>query len=306
MAFAHSAWVATILPRRLIIPKMPEPIVYAVLAMACYGFSDFIYKQAAAAGIRADHFLMAQAWLFCPAVIIFALATGTLSFTAGALWGSVAGALYFVGFYFFIRSLATGSVSTNATIFRLNFIVTVSLSILWLGEQLTTTRVAGLALALAATWLLVGTGARIGAISAPAQRTSLLQVGIATIAFGTATFFHTMGLRSGAGPEILMVAQAAVFMPLATLIVFQAKGTLRLPAITFRYSIPASIALVCATLFLLRGLTLGQASALVPIAQMGFIVAALLGIFILREAVTIRKAAGLALALGALAALAAS
>lgn len=285
---------------------MPEPIIYAVLAMACYGFSDFIYKQAAAAGIRADHFLMAQAWIFCPIVIVYALTTGTMTFTPAALWGSLAGGFYFVGFYFFIRSLATGAVSTNATIFRLNFIVTVTLSIALLGERLTITRVAGLVLALAATWLLVGTGSLAGSASSSAQRKSLIQVTVATIAFGAATFFHTVGLRSGAGPEILMVAQAAVFMPLATFVVFQAKGTLRLPAVTLKYSFPASIALLCATLFLLRGLALGQASALVPIAQMGFIVAALLGIFVLREAVTLRKAAGLVFALCALAALAAS
>lgn len=285
---------------------MSEPIIYAILAMACYGFSDFIYKQAAAAGIRADHFLMAQAWVFCPTVIVYALATGTMTFTPAALWGSLAGGFYFVGFYFFIRSLAAGAVSTNATIFRLNFIVTVALSIALLGERLTMTRIAGLVLALAATWLLVGTGARMGSGPSSAQRKSLIEVTVATVAFGAATFFHTVGLRSGAGPEMLMVAQAAVFMPLATFIVFQAKGTLRLPVVTFKYSLPASITLIGATLFLLRGLSLGQASALVPIAQMGFIVAALLGIFVLREAVTLRKAAGLAFALCALAALAAS
>jgi uncharacterized membrane protein len=50
----------------------------------------------------------------------------------------------------------------------------------------------------------------------------------------------------------------------------------------------------------------GQASVLVPIAQMGFVVAALLGIFILRERVTVHKVIGLATALAALAALAAS
>lgn len=45
---------------------------------------------------------------------------------------------------------------------------------------------------------------------------------------------------------------------------------------------------------------------LVPIAQMGFIIAALLGIFVLREPVTLRKAIGLASALAALAVLATS
>jgi hypothetical protein len=38
---------------------MNQSIVFAIVAMVCYGFSDFIYKRAATAGIRADHFLMA-------------------------------------------------------------------------------------------------------------------------------------------------------------------------------------------------------------------------------------------------------
>jgi hypothetical protein len=43
---------------------MDRSIAYAMAAMVCYGFSDFICKQAAAAGIRADHLLMAQACVF--------------------------------------------------------------------------------------------------------------------------------------------------------------------------------------------------------------------------------------------------
>jgi uncharacterized membrane protein len=57
---------------------------------------------------------------------------------------------------------------------------------------------------------------------------------------------------------------------------------------------------------MLRSVAGGQASVLVPIAQMGFIVAALLGIFVLRERVTLRKVIGLTLALAALAVLAGS
>ncbi len=284
--------------------RMTLPILYAVLAMACYGLSDFIYKQAAAAGMRADHFLMAQAWIFCPTVIVYALATHSFAATPAALWGALAGLFYFIGFYYFVRSLATGSVSTNSTIFRLNFIITVVLAIALLGEPLTIAKVAGLALALVATWLLVSTGSAKPSATMSGRRASLLQVGIATTAFGTATFFHALGLRQGASPETLMVAQAAVFMPVATLVTYRTNGNLRLPKGIFRYSLPASVVLVCATLFLLRGLSLGPASVLVPIAQMGFIVAALLGVFVLREGVTARKLAGLASALAALAVLA--
>jgi len=285
---------------------MSQSIVYALVAMVCYGVSDFIYKQAAAAGIRADHFLMAQGWLFCPLVIVYALATHTLVLDPAALWGSLAGAFVFIGFFCFIRSLATGLVSTNASIFRLNFIVTVLLVVIWLGEPMTTSKIAGLALALLATWLLLGISANADRAPADARRRSLVLVAVATLAFGTSNFFHTMGLRHGALPETLAVAQAALFMPLATVVVYVADRKVRPPSVTFKYSAPAAIVLLGATITLLRSVAGGQASVLVPIAQMGFVVAALLGIFILRERVTVRKMIGLATALAALAALAAS
>lgn len=285
---------------------MNQPILYAVVAMACYGLSDFIYKRAAGAGIRAERFLMAQAWFFCPTVIVYALATHTLFFHPAALWGSLAGIFYFVGFFCFIVSLAAGSVSTNASIFRLNFIVTVLLAVAVLGEPLTLRKTLGLALALLATWLLVGSGTTKDLAFKRDQQRSLIQVAIATVAFGAATFFHTLGLREGVNPETLTVAQAAFFMPLATFVGYRADRTLRLPIVTFKYAIAAAIMLLSATLFLLRGLVTGQASVLVPIAQMGFIVAALLGVIVLRERVTVRKAVGLVSAMAALGVLASS
>ena len=282
---------------------MGQPVVYAVVAMVCYGLSDFIYKQAASAGIRGDHFLMAQGWFFCPLVILYALATHTLVLDPVALWGSLAGVFIFIGFHYFIRSLITGSVSTNASIFRMNFIVTVILVVILLGEPLTASKIVGLALSLLAAWLLLGAGDNAERTPNEAGRRSLVQVVIATLAFGTSNFFHTVGLRHGAVPETLAVAQAALFMPIATVVVYFTDRTLRAPPVTFGYGAVAAIILLGATIFLLRGVADGQASVLVPIAQMGFIIAALLGIFILCERVTIRKAVGLVSALAALAVL---
>jgi drug/metabolite transporter (DMT)-like permease len=285
---------------------MNTAILYALVAMVSYGVSDFIYKQAAAAGIRADHFLMAQAWFFCPLVVLYALATRTLVLDPAALWGSLAGAFVFVGFYFFSRSLAAGSVSTNASIFRLNFIVTAALAIALLGEPLTLAKGAGLVLALLATWLLVGAGSAADPAPHSAGRRSLVQVAVATLAFGAANFFHAVGLRHGAVPETLAVAQAALFMPLATAVVYMTDRKLAPPPISFRYGAAAAVVLLVATIFLLRSVARGQASVLVPIAQMGFIVAALLGIVVLRERVPLRKALGLVAAMAALAVLAGS
>ena len=84
---------------------------------------------------------------------------------------------------------------------------------------------------------------------------------------------------------------------MARVVVYVADRKLRPPPVTFKYSAPAAIMLLGATLSLLRSVAEGQASVLVPIARMGFVVAALLGIFVLREPVTVRKMIGLVAAL---------
>jgi uncharacterized membrane protein len=249
---------------------------------------------------------MVQGWFFCPLVILYALATHRLILDPVALWGSLAGLLILLGFYYFLRSLVTGSISTNASIFRLNFIVTVLLVVALLGEPLTPGKSAGLGFALLATWLLLGGGASADGAPSNARRRSLIQVAVATLCFGASNFFHTVGLRQGALPETLAVAQAAVFMPLATLLVYITDRRLRPPLVTFGYSSIAAVLLLAATIFLLRSIAGGEASVVVPITQMGFIVAALLGIALLGERLTVRKVLGLLSAMVTLAVLAAS
>src|SRR5262249_18446556 len=112
---------------------MTDAIQYALAALVGYGISDFVYKRAALAGVRADHFLMGQGCCFLPLIVAYALITQRLVPTPAALWGSLAGIFVFIGFYNFARSLVTGSVGINASIFRLNFIVTASLAVLFLG-----------------------------------------------------------------------------------------------------------------------------------------------------------------------------
>src|SRR5882672_2520709 len=107
--------------------RMSSEIAYALAALVCYGLGDFIYKRAASAGIAAEHFLMGQAWFFCPTVIAYAWITGTLDFEQPAMWGGLAGLFILIGFFYYVRSLRSGSVSIIAPVFRLNFLVTAAL-----------------------------------------------------------------------------------------------------------------------------------------------------------------------------------
>lgn len=284
---------------------MSISVICALASLVCYGIGDVIYKRAAASGLTADQFLMGQAWIFCPALIIYAWATGTLVPVAAALWGSIAGLIILVGFYNFARSLQTGAVSVIAPVFRLNFLVTAALAVVWLHEKLTAPKLAGFACALAAGWLLLGGTAPAGVIDSAAKRRALGRVLIATMATGVANFCYKLGLGSGATPETILSAQAIVFSGTVTAMTYARHRSIRLPRGLMRYSGPAAAVLIAAFLFLLYGLEHGEASVIVPIAQMGFVIAALFGLLFLGESWTARKLIGLFAAAAALLLLAA-
>src|SRR6266496_1466178 len=195
---------------------MSEGIKYALGAMLLYGVADFVYKRGAAAGAEPHHFLMVQTWFFTPCALLYGLASGTLAFNVAALWGAAAGVCAVVGYYNFAYSLRSGSVSTNATIFRLSFAVTVALAVLVLGEPLTTSKLAGLALVVVAAWLLLAAPGSGTGGARREGRPSLLRVLVATVAVGILSFTYKVGLRNGATPIALVVTQGLVAVTVAT------------------------------------------------------------------------------------------
>jgi drug/metabolite transporter (DMT)-like permease len=275
-------------------------LAFALGAMLFFGLGDLVYKRAARAGVQAHQFLMVQSWGFATAVTLYAAATGTLRFVAGSLWGAAAGVFMFTGFYNFARSLHGGSISINAPVFRLSFVLTAALAIGILGEPLTGAKAAGIASALVAVWLLLGGKIEKGKESAA----SLVRVAVATIAVGVGNFIYTLGLRAGATPASLIITQAAVVVSLATLFVRLADGRVRPAGPVLVHAPQASLVLALAFAFMVEAMARGQASVAVPIAQMGFVVTALLGFTFLKEPFTRRKALGIAIAVAALACLA--
>jgi drug/metabolite transporter (DMT)-like permease len=278
--------------------KMAPGIGFALAAMVCFGLSDLIYKRGAAAGFTAGEFLMAQAWIFCPTVTLYAWLTGTLYVQFSAIWGGLAGFFLFIALFNFTRSLQDGAVSTNAPIFRLNFTITAALAILLLGETLTVTKALALVCALLAVWLLLAEAGEQG--GKPSLR-SLTRVLIATAAMALTNLFYKVGLQNGAIPETMVAAQAWVFCTFATGFTLMREGALRTPRGIWPYAACAALALFVAFVALLHGLALGPASVLVPVGQMSFVFTALIGAVMFHEKLDAKKYAGLAVAVAALA-----
>ncbi len=285
---------------------MSPGIAYALGALVLYGLADFVYKRAAAAGAQPHRFLMVQTWFFTPLAIAYGVASGTLRLHVGMLWGVLAGVCAVVGYYNFAWSLRHGAVSTNATIFRLSFVVTAALGILILGEPLTAPKAAGLALALLAVWLLIGRHDEMGEQARRERAASLARVLVATALVGLLAFTYKLGLRLGATPVSMVASQGVVAVTLSTAFTLYVEREIRPSRASLAHAPVSAALLVVAFILLAKGLEVGEASVIAPVAQMGFAVTAVLGFFVLREPVTGRRIAGLAAALAALASFASS
>ncbi|MCL4798990.1 MAG: EamA family transporter [Burkholderiales bacterium] len=283
---------------------MTPGIAFALAAMVCYGLADLVYKRSAMSGVPPHQFMMVQTWFFLSFCTLYGAASGTLIFTAASLWGLAAGVFAFTGFYNFAQSLRLGSVSINAPIFRLSFTVTAALAVMVLGEPMNAPKALGIGLALVAVWLLLAGADAGGATARRTMAASLVRVLVATVAVGIANLLYKVGLRAGATPASLLVVQASLVVMMSTSLAGSIDGAIRPVPSTWRFAVAAATLLSTAFVTLLEGLARGEASVLVPVAQMGFVVTAVVGFVLLRERFTPRKGAGLVVALAALASLA--
>jgi transporter family protein len=140
----------------------------------------------------------------------------------------------------------------------------------------------------------------------PEHNQSVVRVLIATIAVGLASFVYKVGVSQGAAPIALVAVQGAVATMLATTFAVYVDRGIRPSRAALGHAPITALLLVVAFIWLAKGLEQGEASVVVPIAQMGFVVTALLGFVVLGEPMTARKGAGLFAAFLALASLTAS
>lgn len=290
---------------------MTAAVALAFGAMVFNGLTDFAFKKAAAGSMRGDfrmhHFIIAQSVLFWSTVTLYGIVTGELKAGPHVWLGMLAGVFMFIGFNCFAWSLQHGNVSINAPIFRLNFLVTAALAMLLLGEPPLALKLFGLGLALLAIWLLVGaSGGGQGAQARQQANRSLMLAVAATLALGTGNTIHKVGLDWGGTPATQLAAHSFVYLSLSAILAFRQDGGLVIPKSVWPVAAMGALCGGAAFIAMMRGLAIGQASVIVPIAQMGLVVSAALGVVVLGEKLTGRKLAGLAAAVAALAALALS
>jgi uncharacterized membrane protein len=274
---------------------VPTWLLLSLASMALVGTADLLMRRATLHAIMPASFMVLHSWFFGPTALVWALATSSLRWSPAVLWGPLAGVLAFVATYAFLRSLQTpgGQVSIHASIYRLNLAVAALLALVFLGETVTLSKVAGLVLAVAAVLLLAETPARHAAVPLGGVGWACL----AMVAFGLVSFVYKVGVSWGASPPLLIFGQFCSFTAISFCYATWRENGLRFTRDVWIHAPVCGVLNGSGRVLLVWALTSGEVSAAVPISQMSFVFTFLLAAPLFGEAVTQRKLCGLGAAI---------
>ncbi len=282
---------------------IPSYIWLALLAMVCYAVADFAYGSAVRRGVTTATMTSSQACFVFPATAIWAWLEGTYAWTPPALLGAAAGVLVFTGFVTFMRSVSLGEASISTPIYRISFVITALIAILFLGEPMTLRKGVGFLLAGASIFFI--SEFRLGGQSALRSR-SILWALVAMCAVGLLNIVYKLGVARGVSPVMMLHSQAVFFICIAYVYAYAVQGGPRFSRAGWAH---ASVTAVCFTGGIVSFLTAfqtGEASIVTPIVQLSFVVSVLMATWWMGERFTARKLLGLLFALSTIAAFAAA
>lgn len=278
-----------------------SPLWLALLAFAAQGTSDFRLKAAVVR--KGDPFsLMAMTVpTFALTSAASGLILGSLRFSAATLeFGALIGTLSFISFNLFVSSLKEGEASVNTMLFRLSFVVTSLLSIALLGESTGWAKWLGLALAAGAVCSAALDSRRY---ARQGSRRAILFAAAALVCYGFNGFFFKIATLRGAEAPGISVVTTCTFGVLSVLVHLLPWGSLRfrISPMIVRHGLFIGFLQAVAFNAILWSMGLGgEASVVIPILQLSFLLTAALAILSLKEPFHARKQLGFLLGILAL------
>lgn len=272
----------------------------ALLSMLFFAIVDFTYGRATRKGISVGTMTCSQACFAMPASGIWAWLEGSYVWTKPTLLGAAAGALIFTGLWAFMKSIKLGEASISTPIYRISFVITALIAILFLGEAMTFRKGVGFLLAGGAIFFI--SDFRFGGQAIQGRVPSILWAIGAMCAVGLLNIVYKLGVVNGVSPPMLMHSQTVFFICIAFLYAYHTQGGPMFSKTAWAHSFVSATGFLGGIIAMLTALQTGPASIVTPIVQLSFVLSVLMATWWMDERFTIRKAVGLAFAVGTIAA----
>lgn len=269
--------------------------LFALGSMFCAGLNDLIFKQYVVAGDRSKGAYIALIGVIW-ALFFYAMGSlsGGLRFDHDSVsYGLISGGVLIIANILLLEGFRGVDASVGSTIYRLNFVVVVFLAPFFLAEQLTLRKLGGLGFATSSVFLMSWSH---DSKPVPSGRTVpffILLVIMASILRGLMGFFYKVGTMHGVDANAFLFINALFWViggPIYSVIF---EGGLRVNRSVIFYGIISGLLVIGIASFLFLSVRAGEAIIAVPIAQLSFVVTAVLSVWVLKERFTSQKVLGI-------------
>lgn len=281
-------------------PTAPAAIGFALLSFLFAGLNDVVFKRYVV-GDRSRGMLVLGIGVVWTALqlALFTARGLPLRFDAPTLaFGLSAGALLVGSNLLLLESLAHVDLSLGSTIYRLNTLGVVVLSYLFLGERIGAAKAWGIALGVAAVLLLSRRPAR----HARSARDALFLAAVVAAALLRACYGVTTrrAMLEEVEPAPLLLLVSSCWIVGGAAYAAVKERTLRLTRDQAAYAGVSGTLVFVIVYFLLLAVERGEASVVIPIANMSFVIALTVSLVTGMERLTARKLLAVGAAAGAI------
>lgn len=275
---------------------LSQGVTFALLSMLFAGVNDVVFKKYAVKDRSRGMYVLGIGFVWAILQILFSFITKTsFSFDFTSIYyGLLAGLILAGANILLIESLTHINVSLGSTVYRLNTIAVVILSFIFLGESLEPIKLAGIAFGIASVLLLYH-GDNVKAASDKfilffwlAVFASLLRA-----AYGVVS---KAGLLASADINTIILLAALCWIGSGALYAKYVEKRFVVTKKKILYSMLSGSLVFCIVNTLILGLKSGQASIVVPIANMSFIIALLISVVAGTERMDLKKLVAIAFA----------
>ena len=195
-----------------------------------------------------------------------------------------------------IESLSHVDVSLGSTIYRLNTVGVVILSVLFLGEPLGLTKLTAVALGVTSAVLLYGGSA--DNTSRALHNTFFWLVVLASFLRACFGVLSKAALTLGVSQSTLLLSGAASWVIGGLAYAWIRENRLRVTFAKIKFSLASGLLVFLTVNALLLGLQRGEATVVIPIANLSFVLVLITSVALRMEKLTVRKGLALVLAAG--------
>ena len=275
---------------------MATAVTFALLSLFFAGILDVCFKLYARISDYRGMYLAicGAAWTTVQLVFYFLQDIELSIDLVTLMFGITAGLCLALANLSFVESLTHLNISLGSTIYRLNTVGVVIFALIFLGEPIGVMKILGVVSAVVAVWMLYQPP-----VGKKNQGEITIFLWMAIMASAMRAAFGVMAkaaIVAGANQPTLLLFYAILWVPVGLVYANWRENNLRPSRESIAYGIVTGIILCLVANFLIAALRIGDASTMVPIANLSFTVTLLISTVIGLEKLTWRKIQAVTLA----------